>query len=145
MQSLKQGFCMILTLYSQASALRSRPWPKLALKWMYNVTKLCKGDAPIAEGCVTVLNSGLVAIFVPLSFHGCINCKTVKEEVFVGEKFRTLYRFKPFVWNSLSDSQNRPKQVNTARDDRKARKPGGRKFGMETNFAPFWIIRKLQN
>ena len=37
------------------------------------------------------------------------------------------------------------KQVKTARDDRMACKPGGRKFGMESNFVHFSIKRKLRN
>ena len=55
---------------------------------------------------------------------------TVKEEIFVGEKFRTFlsktFRMKfNFVLS---------KKVKARRDDQKACKPGGRKFGMEIYF-----------
>ena len=55
-----------------------------------------------------------------------------------------LFRPKPFVRNLISYSQNDPQKKNRW-DDRKACKPGGRKFGMEINFVHFSIIRTLRS
>ena len=40
---------------------------------------------------------------------------------------------------------NWPEKVKTRSGDRKACKPGGRKFGMEINFIHISILRKLRN
>ena len=57
---------------------------------------------------------------------------TVKEEIFVGKKFRTFpsktFRMEFFCTLKLT------KKVKPRRDDRKGCKPGGRKFGMEIKY-----------
>ena len=65
---------------------------------------------------------------------------TVKEEIFVGEKFRT-FPFKPFVWNLILYSQNDEKSKIKKRQ-LKAYKPGERKVSMEINFALFFNYTK---
>ena len=74
------------------------------------------------------------------------NMATVKEEIFVGEKFRT-FPSKTFRMELNFVLSNWPKTGKTRKDDRKACKPCGRNFGMEINFVQFWItsIRKLRN
>ena len=72
------------------------------------------------------------------------NVVTVKEEIFVGEKFRT-FPSQTFRMEFIFALSNRLKQVKTAKDDRKACKPGGRRFGKEIIFVHFAIIQKLQN
>ena len=68
---------------------------------------------------------------------------TVKEEIFVSEKFRTFpsnsfrMEFNFVLWNW-------PKKGKTRRGDRKACKPGGRKFGMEINFIHFQLYESYE-
>ena len=69
---------------------------------------------------------------------------TVKEEIFVGEKFRT-FPSQTFRMEFNFVLSNWPKKVKTRSGDRKACKLGGRKFGMEINFVHFSIIQKLRN
>ena len=69
---------------------------------------------------------------------------TVKEEIFVGGKFRT-FPSKTFRMEFNFVLSECLKEVNTRRDDGKVCKPGGRKFGMEINFVLFSHIRKLRN
>ena len=69
---------------------------------------------------------------------------TVKEETFVGEKFRT-YPSNTFRMEFKIVLSSWPKNVKTRRDDRKACEPCGRKFGTEINFVHFSIILKLRN
>ena len=69
---------------------------------------------------------------------------TEKEEIFVGENFRT-FPSKTFRMEFNFALWNWPKKGKSRRDDRKACKPGGRKFGMDINFVHFPIIQTLQN
>ena len=69
---------------------------------------------------------------------------TVKEEIFVGEKFRT-FPTKTFHIEFNFVLSNWPEKVKTRSGDWKACKPDGRKFGMEINFVHFSIIWKLRN
>ena len=66
---------------------------------------------------------------------------TVKEENFAGEKFCTFF-FQSHSYGIYSYSRNDQKKVKTRGDDRKACKPGGRKFGMEINFVLFFKYTK---
>ena len=68
----------------------------------------------------------------------------VKEEIFVGEKFRT-FPFKTVRMEFNFVLSNLPKGRKARRDDQKGCKPGERKFGMEINFVLFSNIRKLRN
>ena len=71
-------------------------------------------------------------------------CYTAEEEIFVGEKFRTFssWTFRMEFNFVLAEW---PKRVNAGRDDRKACKPVGRKFGMDINFLLLSIVRMLRN
>ena len=71
------------------------------------------------------------------------NQNTVKEEIFVGEKFRS-FPFKTFRLELNFVLSEWLKEVKSRRDDRKVCKPGGSKFGMESNFILFSILRKLR-
>ena len=69
---------------------------------------------------------------------------TVKEDIFVGEKFRT-FPSKTFRMELNFVLSERLQEVKTRRDYRKVCKPDGRKFGMEINFVLVSILRKLRN
>ena len=58
---------------------------------------------------------------------------TVKEDIFVGEKFRT-FPSKTFRMEFNFVLSNRPKMINTRSGNRKACKPGGIKFVIRTFF-----------
>ena len=62
---------------------------------------------------------------------------TVKEEIFVGEKFHTFLS-KTFRMEFKFIFSVFPKLEKTIRDYLKDCKPGGRKFGMEINFVIFF-------
>ena len=80
----------------------------------------------------------------PMTWRKKEVCDTVKEEIFVGEKFRT-FPFKTVRMEFNFVLSNWPKKGKARRHDRKACKPGGRKFCMEINFVLFSNIRKLRN
>ena len=69
---------------------------------------------------------------------------TVKQEIFVGEKFRT-FPFKTVRMEFNFVLSNWPKKGKSRRDYWKACMPGWRKFGMEIIFVLFSNIWKLQN
>ena len=79
-----------------------------------------------------------------LRYTSGFQLSTVKEEIFVGEKFRT-FPSKTLRMELNFVLSNWPKTEKTRKDDRKACKPCGRNFGMEINFVHFWRIRKLRN
>ena len=66
-------------------------------------------------------------------------CKWKKKSKYT---VRTFFGSKPFVWNLFVLSEWPKKKVKTRGDDRKACKPGGRKFGMEINFVLFFKYTK---
>ena len=68
-----------------------------------------------------------------------------KRRNFCRQKKIVLFRSKPFIWNLISYSQiDQKKKGKARRDDRKACKPGGRKFGMEINFVRFQIYESYE-
>ena len=111
------------------------------LQWKYSLSNcvMITTRVTISLGADDPSNA---IIKLAMSYMKCTHC-TVKEEIFVGEKvrtfplktFRTEFNFLLAEWR---------KRVKARRDDRKACKPGGRKFGMEFNSYFFQIHERYE-